>query len=143
MYIDNFTRFSDSQAVTASAASTNLIDLRAAHQLSAGQPIYLVSVVTVAMTDAGSDSTITVILESDTTAAFGSPTTVQTLGTFAAVSAVGTRIVAPVMNFATAERFLRVTYTVANGNLTTGSFTTLVTLDPSLWVAYPDNITIS
>lgn len=145
MLIDRQLRFSSEQAITATAASTDLIDLGTANRdMGVGTPhLWLVSVVTTALTDAASNSTITVSLETDTAAAFGSATTAQTCGTFAALAAVGTTIIVPVQPFATDERFVRVMYTTANGDLTTGSFTTFLTTDPHNWVARPDGSTIS
>ena len=79
------------------------------------------------MTDTGSDSTMTLVLETDDNAAFASATTAQTLGTFSASSAVGSTIVVPLQLNSINERYIRVGFTVANGNLTTGSFTTFIT----------------
>ena len=142
--LDKYALLSDEQAVTAAAASTNLIDLLAARQWGTGRPLYVVCVCTLAMTDGSSNSTLAVILETDTTAAFSSATTAQTIGTFAAVSAAGT-ILGPVAlaKFGTAERFLRGYYTPANGDLSQGSFTLAITPDPQDWTAYADGITIS
>lgn len=94
MYVDAELQFSDAQAVTASAASTNIVDLGSPRNIGVGCELYLVCAVTTAMTDAGSDSTITVILETDDNDSFSSATTAQTIGTFAATSAAGTRLVA-------------------------------------------------
>jgi len=142
-YIDAQYRFSNAQAITASAASTNLVDLMAVRNLGDGRPLWLIVTCTVPMTDASSDSTVAVTVETDDAAAFGSATTAQTVGTFAATSAAGTRFQVRLSPFATAERFVRLQYTVANGNLTTGSFTAFLTTDPDRWTAYPDGLTIS
>jgi hypothetical protein len=141
--IDAQLRFSNAQAVTATAASTNCIDLGAAKQLGVGNPLYFVVAVVTAMTDAGSDSTIAVTVETDDSDSFGSATTAQTLGTFAATSAAGTRLVVPMAQFATAERYVRLKYTTANGDLTTGSFTAYLTDNVTQWTAYADGITIT
>lgn len=143
MIIDRQLRFSNSQAITASAASEDLIDLAAARNMGVGKTIYVVVVCTVAMTDSGSDSTVAVTVQTDTAAAFGSATTAQTIGTFAATSAAGTRFIVPLAHFTTAEQFVRLYYTVAGGNLTTGSFTAFLTTEVDAFTAYPDNITIT
>lgn len=140
---DKFNAFSEAQAVTADAASTNLIDLKAARQMGAGRPLYVVVHCVTAMTDASSDSTCTVTVETDTAASFGSATTAQTIGTFAALAAAGTVIIAPLMVFGTAEAFVRLKYTMANGNLSTGSFTAYLTLDPNIATLYAKNYTIT
>jgi len=136
MILDAQNLFSDAQAVTASAASTNLIDLRATNQdPGVGENLYVVSLVDVAFTDAGNDSTVTVTLETDTADTFGSATTVQTIGTFAALSA-GTVLIARLQPGIT-ERYLRAYYTLANGNLTTGSITTFLCHNVDKYRAYP------
>lgn len=144
MYLDAHNLFSDAQAITSSAASTNLIDLGVANRnLGVGQPVYVVVQCDVAMTDASSNSTVAVTIEQDTAAAFSSATAVQTIGTFAAVSAVGTRIFAAIQPDAITERYIRVYYNVANGVLTTGSFTAYLTDNVQAEFEYPDGFTIS
>jgi hypothetical protein len=145
MYVDSQLLFSDAQAVTASAASTNYIDLGIARSMGVGRVLYLVVLCVVAMTDSGSDSTINVDLETDDNTSFSSASVVQDLGTFAALSAVGTRLVAalqlePANAF---ERYARVYYTAANGNLTTGSFDAFICLDVAAWSAYAAGYTVS
>ena len=141
--IDRQIRFSNAQAVTAAAASEDAIDLGTARQLGDGSTLYIVVTCTTAMTDGSSDSTLAVKVQSDSDSAFGSPTDVQTIGTFPATSAAGTQFIVPLMHFTTAERYIRLYYTPANGNLTTGSFTAFLTDSPQVWSAYPDAITIS
>lgn len=143
MFIDSQELFSDSQAITATAASTNLVDLGAIRDLGLGENIYVVVACTVAMTDASSDSTVTVTIETDDSASFGSATTTQTIGAFAAVSAAGTQLIARLGIGQMNERFARLKYTVANGNLTTGSFDAFLTHDIQKATVYADAITIS
>ena len=136
MIRDALLTFSNAQAVTAAAASTNLIDLRSVRDMGVGEPLFIVTVVTVAMTDAASNSTLARILETDTLAAFGSPVTAQTLGTIPAISAAGTMLVERLGPFAVDEQFLRMFYTPANGDLTTGSFTSFICSAAHLYTAY-------
>lgn len=141
---DRFMTFTGAtgQAITASAASTDLIDLRSARQLAAGREIWIEVLLTVAMTDAGSDSTVTITVETDDNAAFSSPTTaVQTLAVYAAVSAAGTMRKIPLTIFATLERFVRLQFTVANGNLTTGTFDAYLALAPQEATKYASGYT--
>ena len=140
---DALNKFSDAQAITASAASTSGLDLSAARQMAAGRQLWVVVQCTTAMTDGGSDSTVTVTVQSDSDSAFGSPTTVQTLTAFAATSAAGTVVKAPLAIFGTAERYIRLYYTVANGNLSTGSFTAYLALDVQQADVYAKGYTIS
>jgi uncharacterized protein YdbL (DUF1318 family) len=143
MYQDAHNQFSSAQAVTATAASTNLIDLGAIRNMGVGENLYLVVVCTTAMTDAGSDSTLAVTVETDDNSSFSSATTTQTIGTFAAVSAAGTKLVARIQPDQMNERYVRLKYTPANGNLTTGSFTAFITHDIDAYTSYADGITIS
>lgn len=143
MIVDAQLLFSDAQAITAPAASTNLVDFRAVRDIGLGENLYVVTTVDVAMTDAGSDSTLQVDLETDDSASFGSPALGQILYTLPAVSAAGRIFIARIQPGALNERFARLNYSPANGNLTTGSFTSFITHDIQKFVAYADNITIS
>jgi len=141
MRIDKFNQFSDAQAVTASAISENVIDAQhvsnTLKDLGAGEELYLVVVCTTAMTDGSSDSTVTVTLESDSTADLATSATVHiTLPVFAALSAAGTMRVVALPQSLLYERYLGVRYTVANGNLTTGSFSAFLTEEAPSWKAY-------
>lgn len=143
MILDAQTLFSDAQAITAAAASTNYIDLGVARDIGVGEDIYVVIQVDVAFTDGSSDSTLAVTIESDDNTSFSSATTVQTVGTFAALSAIGSKLVAKVQSFTTPERYLRLYYTPANGNLTTGSVTAFFCNGVDNIRTYADAITIS
>jgi hypothetical protein len=143
MFLDAHNLYSDEQAVTAAAASTNLIDHGQARKMGTGKPLYIVLVVDVAMTDAGSDSTVAVTLETDDNESFTSATSVQTLFTIPATSAIGTRLVASVDPGILNEQYSRLYYTPANGNLTTGSFTAAIVTNIEDITHYPKGYTIS
>lgn len=144
MYLDAQNLYSDQQAVTVAAASTNYIDHRAARDLGTGKDIYLVVQVDgEAMDDAGSNSTLAVVLQTDDNTSFSSATNAQTIGTFSAVSASGTRLVAKLQPEKINERYSRVYYTPANGNLSSGKFTAFLTDQAHVWTAYANNYTIS
>jgi len=143
MYLDAQNLFDDSAEHLTTEASTNLIDLGEDRDLGAGEDIYLVALVDVAFTDGSSNSTMTLTLETDDNASFTSAATAQTIGTFAALSAIGTKLIAKLQPDKITERYLRVKYTVANGDLTTGKFTTFLTKDVENHKVFPDNITIS
>lgn len=144
MFMDAQNLFSDAQAITATAASTNYIDLQAVRNIGVGQPLYVVCVVDVAFTDASSDSTLTVALEGDSTTTF-SPDATRDLFTFAALSAAGTVKIAPLQPGGGPEgyRYIQLKYTPANGNLSTGSITAFLAVDVQQYTAYADAITIS
>jgi hypothetical protein len=146
MITDNELYFSEEQAVTATADSESVVDLGVERDIGRGENLFLVVMLTEAMTDAGSDSTVTVTLQTDdalSAGALASANTLETLGVFAALSAAGTRLVRKLQPGLAYEQYLGVKYTVANGNLSTGKFTAFLCKDVNLDKVYPDNITIS
>ena len=144
MRLDAQALFSDAQAVTAAAASTNYIDLEAAARwIGTGNKLEIHVGCDVAMTDSGSDSTLAVALEQDDNTSFSSATAIQTIGTFGATSAAGTTLSAIIDMDAVTERYIRLYYTPANGNLSTGSFTAAIVIDSDQWTPKADNVTIT
>lgn len=129
MYIDAQNLYDSAAAHLTTGGSTNVIDHKVAGDLGVGENLYLVVIVTTAFTDSGSDSTMAVSLDTDNDVAFGSVDNSQVVGTFPALSAVGARLVARVQPEKITSRYSRVSYTVANGNLTTGAFTAFLTHD--------------
>ena len=151
MYVDKQAEFSDSQAVTATAISTNVMDLvsnasgkNPIRDIGTGQDVYLVVLTTVAATDAGSDATLAVTLESDDNVGLASPTTHFSTGTlaFAAFSPAGTVIAAIKLPSGNYERYLGVRYTVAAGPLTAGQFDAFLTTDINAYRAYARNYVV-
>lgn len=142
MYVDAALLFSDAQAVTAAAASTNYLNVGAAKYLGTGQPLYVVVVCDVSMTDESSDSTLTVSLYADSTTTF-TPDASITLGTIPAVTAAGTVFVYPIPPDVLKYQYLELYYTPNSGNLSTGSFTAFITPTPQAYTSYSDNVTIS
>lgn len=144
MFMDADNLFSDAQAVTATAASTNYIDLgplytgNTGRNIGASSELYVSITVDVAMTDAGSDSTITVSLETDDNTSFSSIATVATLVVIPALTAAGTKFFVKMPNATTVpyERYIQIKYTTTNGNLTTGSFTTALVKNVDNWTSY-------
>lgn len=143
MILDAQNLFSDAQAVTAAAASTNSIDLGAARNIGAGEELYVGVIVDVALTDSGSDSTVAVSLEGDSTTTF-TPDASQALFTIPALAAAGSKYFAKISpDFASNYRYIQLKYTPAGGDLTTGSFTAFIVKNPDTFKAFADNITIS
>lgn len=142
MILDSQLELSTEQAVTAAAASENIIDLGVARDIGVGEELYVVGVVTTAMTDASSDSTLEVKLQTDDNSGFSSATDTQTLFTFPATSAVGTIYVARIQP-ADYEQYLRAYYTPANGNLTTGSFDLFIVKDIQKYKDYASGFTVN
>lgn len=132
MIFDKTLQFSDQQAVTATAASTNIIDLRAvgrAYGAAADlkrdlglncEPIPLLIQVTEAFTAAGA-GTLTVTIETDDNEAFASPTVVWSSGAIGKAALVpGYRFGIIQVPLGVVERFVRLNYTVATGPMTAG-----------------------
>lgn len=141
MILDADLQFSDAQSVTATAASTNSLDLSAIRDIGTGQPMYVVMNLAAAMVGAG--AIITVTAETDDNSSFSSATTTQTLGVFPAVSAAGTKLVCAIAPDAANERYLRLKYTVSGGTLTSSSVDAFLSLSYEKVQHYADAITIS
>ena len=116
MYWDGHCEFSDAQAVTASAASTNLYDARA-DGLGAGEPIQVHA--SVQTTFVGITS-LSVALQSSDGTGFGTSTTHWTGPAIALASlAAGYRFNVPAVP-SNGDRYWRLYYTVVGGAGTAG-----------------------
>ncbi len=145
MILDALNTYSDAQAFTATAASTNIIDHGADRNLGIGTPLCVVILIDVAADGTTGDETYSAQFQTDDNAAFSSPTSVGGAITITRTTAVaGTRYVLPLPPDLTMERFSRI-------NFTLGGTTPLVTLTafmiPQSYlqnnVDYADAITIS
>lgn len=117
MIFDNENLFSSNQAVTASAASTNIVDLGDAEDRGPGSPIEIEALVTEAFATLTS---LTVGLQSSTDAAFTSPVTHYSTGAIAQASlTAGKRIAIPAA-LQDVNRYIRLYYTVSGSNATAG-----------------------
>ena len=142
MISDALLQFSNSQGITGAAASDSYVDLGAARDIGTGEDLFVVSVVTVAFTDASSDSTLSVDLYADSSTSF-TPDGSQRLFTIPALAAIGATFYAKISPGQTDYRYLELYYTPNNGNLSTGSLTSFVTKDISKFKAYAKGYTIS
>lgn len=145
MITDALLLFSDAQAVTAAAGSTNNIDLGSVRDIGTGDDLYVVAVLDVAMTDgAGNTYPLVVALEGDSTETF-TPDGTQDLFSFPAASAIGTTKFAKLSpgSAPLQYRYIRLKYTPTGGNLTAGSVTAFVTKDIAKFAAYAKGYTIS
>lgn len=147
MILDHQLMFSDGQAVTGNAQSTNVIDLKDARDIGRGHPLWIMIQVTASMTDSGSNSTVAVSLKTDDNdnAPMDSAATLQTLMTIPAVSPAGStwfvRVNPEILE--KFQRYIALQYTLANGDLTTGSFRAGILLDPQMWAAYPSGFSVT
>ncbi len=136
MLIDSRLEFSDGQALTASAASTNIVDLGQDRDIGPGRTLYLVLTVDVAADGTTGNETYAVALETDSAADFSSATVLVSRTIAAADLAAGSQHVIPVT--LTNERYLRVNYALGG---TTPSVTLnawLTDQEPQAWRALPD-----
>jgi len=146
MFVDSQLLFSDEQnlaAITTSGASTNLVDLGAVRDIGTGEALYLVLNVDLALTDTGSNSTVTVDIQTDDNASFSSNTTAQVAFTIAATAAAGTVYYERLAPGAINERYMRLFYTMNNGDVSAGKVTAAIVKDIQKYVSYADAITIS
>jgi hypothetical protein len=141
--LDKQLEFSDSQAVTATALSTNVVDtlpgIRAGLTANLGgiEAAFLVVEVDTTFTAAGA-ATLNVSLESDSTANLATSPTVHFQSgplALAALTARGKVAVIPLPS-GSYERYLGLRYTVATGPMTAGAVSAYITRDPGTWQAY-------
>lgn len=144
MIIDKSLEFSSAQAVTATANATNSIDLQTVRDIGHGEELSVVAQCVADMTDAASDSTVTVTLVTSDAANLGSPTTLATVGVFAAGSKAGTKVQYKLPVGLAYKQYIGVAYTVANGDLTTGKFTSFLTpFDPPVKKTYASGFNVA
>ena len=150
MILDKFLEFSDAQAVTSTAVSTNVVDLyplggNTTRDFGNGENIYLVVRTVAPATDVSSDATLTVTFESSATDNMNSPTVHFSTGAlaFAAFSPAGTELVRIVVPGGNYLRYLGVRYTVANGPLTAGTFDAFLVEDTQATRNYRTGYTVA
>lgn len=143
MIVDKFNTYSDAQVLTATAASTDLVDHGADRNLGIGEPMVVEILLDVAADATTGDETYSAALQVDDSASFGSPTTIGSV-TIAAGAAAGTRYYIPVPPNTAFERYSRLNFTLGG---TTPTVTVTAHLVPQSfvdqYVQYADAITIS
>ncbi|ENJ8541417.1 hypothetical protein AB2M82_002778 [Raoultella planticola] len=123
MLLDQQALFSAAQAITASAASTNVIDTGSNKDVGKYGNIPLLIQVTEAFNNLTS---LTVTVQTDDNSAFGSPTDVLTMTIPAASLVPGYK--SPVITLPMKmERYIRLNYTVTGTAPTTGKVTAGIT----------------
>lgn len=137
MIIDSLTQVSSSQALTATAASTDVIDLGSDRDIGPGKPMWLVVASEVA--PGGTSPTIVISVETDDNSSFSSATTIYTHPSIAgAAFAAGTKVVIP---FPWAnERYVRAQYTLGGTSPTFTVSAFLTDQEPPSWTSLPDAI---
>jgi hypothetical protein len=130
MIFDQTNLFSDAQAITASAKSTNAIDLGpiasgVTRDIGKGKEIPILVQVVEAFDSVADDETLTIALQMDSTETF-TPDKSISLGTLtnAQLKKVGTRIPFRVVPDGVDMRYIQLYYTVTGtGNFTKGKIT--------------------
>lgn len=112
MILDAQCQFSDSQALSASAASTNIIDFGADRNIGIGEPMSVVVNVEVALDAGNADETYAIAVEADDNSGFSSATTIASAAQVTRGDAAGTQYVIPLPADYNAEQYLRVYYTL-------------------------------
>jgi hypothetical protein len=142
MMYDKLNTFGTDQAVTTTAASTDIIDLGAARDMGNGEPLELVILVSETVTAAGA-ATVTFTLETDDNAGFSSTLVLAGSGAIGKAALTAGTEVLRVKVPLDAERYLRTNYTVATGPLTAGKFTAFLAHDRQASRAYAAGFTVT
>lgn len=120
MILDKYNLFSEDQAVTATAVSTNVVDLGVDRDIGKGVPVPILIQVT---EDFATLTSLTATIETDDNEAFSSPTTLATSGAIPVASLLtGYQFPMQYMPLGT-QRYVRINYTVAGTNATAGTVT--------------------
>lgn len=128
MILDKENMFSYQQAITVTAASTNIIDLGPPFNQASGNDKHIPVGIFVAepFTDVGDDASMTIALQSATAENFASPRThwsrVFTLADLTTVGKPGGVSLMPNIP-PDVRRYVRLNYTVADGPFTAGKLT--------------------
>lgn len=157
--LDSQNEFSDAQAVTSTAISTNVYDIfsmgvgggstdlspNTRIDIGAGEDVYLVVNTQTTATDTSSDATLTVTFETADDA--GLSTNAQVVYStgalaFAAFATAGTNLVKIKLPLFAYRRYIGVRYTVASGPLTAGAFDAYLALNVDAQRAYKSGFTV-
>lgn len=126
MILDKATLFSDDQAITADAVSTNIVDLGvAARGISQGEPVKLLIQVTAAFNTL---TTLIVSVQQDAVEALSSPEELATTTLVLADLVVGAKFFITFVP-RNDERYLRLNYNVTGTDPTTGAITAGLLID--------------
>lgn len=144
MLLDAQLQFSAAQALTATAVSTNVIDLGAVRQIGVGEPMCIVLAAIVAADFTTGNETYQVDIQTDDNSAFSSATTLSSTVITAAQLTLGAIRVIAVPQTGM-ERYLRLNYTLGGTTptLTASSWLQPLSMVAGLPVQYADSITIS
>ncbi len=134
MILDKNLQVSTAQVVTATAGSTDVVDLNQDRDIGIGDAVFLVVNISAV---SGTSPTLTIAIQTDDNSAFSSPATLAQSASLAPPTA-NSQIVVVLPR--TNERYLRANYTVGgtSPSITLDAFFT--TNPPPGWQAYPGAI---
>jgi hypothetical protein len=130
MILDKEALLSDDQAITASAVSTNVIDLGVSRDIGKGTPVPVLIQVT---EDFATLTSLTAVLETSETQNFASSETLATSGAVAAADLVAGAQLGPLYIPTGVQRYIRISYTVAGSDATAGTVTAGVVAAHQQW----------
>lgn len=144
MILDAQLQFSAAQALTATAVSTNILDLGSARQIGIGEQLSILLCAIVAADFTTGDETYSVAVQTDDNASFSSATVLSTTAILASQLTLGAVYVIAFPRTGV-ERYVRLNYVLAG---TTPTVTLSAWLQPTNMIAaastqYPDALTIS
>lgn len=150
MLVDALLRPSNAQAVTATAVSTDTIDLGVARDIGAGRQLFAVFTVDVAATAAGA-ATVNFQVITSASSSLTSPNVIAqtdaipktdlTVGRKPIVVALSPQVL---NSIPTGQRYLGFQYTIGTGPLTAGTFTGYITdSDVSVGKHYASGFTVA
>ena len=150
MILDKQTKFSDAQAVTATAISTNVLDLRngatpaLVDEGMSGPETWLVAQATSAFTAAGA-ATVVITVESSTTADLATSPTVHFTSAPIPVASLIAGFTAMRLQLPSGDykRYLGLRFTVATGPFTAGAVTAFLTPDIQRNLTYPTGFSVA
>lgn len=139
MLMDKGNQFADSQAITVTAASTNVLDLGVDRDVGIGFPLEIDMRVMEAFTAAGA-ATLVVAMQTAIDAVFTTPIVLMQTAAIPVASLIVGYEPARWRIGSETKRFLRFYYTVATGPMTAGKLSINTVLDRQAPRSYPSGI---
>lgn len=148
MLLDGYLLFSNNQALTVTADSTNILDMQNARDLGIGDsPALKVFVQTTAALLSAGATTLAIDLQGSTDASTWTTMASVPATAKASITAAGTRIwsidLPRPVNTQALPRYYKLVYTVATGPFTAGTVSAGIVLDDQANVQYPAGITVA
>lgn len=142
MILDSSLQLCLAQAVTATALSSNVIDIGSARNIGAGEDLYLYIQTNIAAT-AGGNATVNFQLQTSTASAMNNPVTLLDSGAIPIASLGGNSCLKLKLPTSQAfQEFLGLNFLVTNGPLTAGAFSAWIARNVDDTAAYPSGFNI-